>query len=79
MPCSVPRCSRALEDFARHCARLQLVDHTEFIEGCRWHFEHYSHYLGRRRHFVDYVTYVTDRQGPLHISVPPVPHKLRVR
>ena len=39
-----------LEDFAKHCRRLGLTDHEQFIEQCRWHFDHYPHSLGRRRH-----------------------------
>ncbi|GAA4117772.1 hypothetical protein GCM10022415_15990 [Knoellia locipacati] len=65
-----------LEDFALHCARLGLTDHEEFVAQCRWHFEHYPHYLGRRRHFVDYATYIRDRHGPLRVSPPPVPPQM---
>jgi hypothetical protein len=59
-----------LDEFAGVCDRLGLDDHAEFIDGCRWHFEHYPHYLGRRHHFVDYATYIRDRHGPLHVSPP---------
>jgi hypothetical protein len=62
-----------LEEFARLCARLGLDDHQEFIAACRWHFEHYPHYLGRRRHFADYETYTRDRQGPVKVGDPPAP------
>lgn len=62
-----------LEQFDRLCRRLGLEDHQDFIEGCRWHFEHYGHYLSRRRHFVDYETYTRDRNGPLRVSDPPAP------
>ena len=34
-----------LQEFASVCVRLGVDDHAEFIEGCRWHFEHYPHYL----------------------------------
>lgn len=60
-----------LEEFARLVDRLDLSGHAEFIEACRWHFEHYPHYLGRRRHFADYATYVRDRHGPLTVQLPP--------
>jgi hypothetical protein len=58
-----------LEEFAVLCTRLD-IDHAAFIENCRWHFEHYPHYLGRRRHFVDYATYIRDRNGPLTVDPP---------
>lgn len=58
-----------LNEFEQLCTALGR-DHRAFIEGCRWHFEHYPHYLGRRRHFVDYRTYIEDRGGPPR--VPPL-------
>lgn len=62
-----------LQAFASVCARLGLAqDHARFIEDCRWHFEHYPHYL-ERRHFVDYATYVRDRNGPLTVQLPTEP------
>lgn len=68
-----------LDDFARVCARLGLSDHSEFIEACRWHFDHYPHYLGRSHHFVDYATYIRDRRGPMQVPSPPHPDWLRRR
>jgi hypothetical protein len=68
-----------LDQFAEVCERLGLDDHNEFIDGCRWHFEHYPHYLGRRRHFLDYATYVRDRHGPVRVSRPPTPDGQRRR
>jgi hypothetical protein len=68
-----------LDEFATVCGRLGLDDHGEFIESCRWHFEHYPHYLGRRRHFVNYATYILDRHGPAGVSAPPRPGWLRSR
>jgi hypothetical protein len=62
-----------LEEFDRLCARLGLDDHFAFIEGCRWHFEHYPHYLGRRTHFADYEAYTRDRHGPRQVVDPPLP------
>jgi hypothetical protein len=55
-----------LDEFEALCRELDR-NHKVFIEDCRWHFEHYPHYLGRRRHFVDYKTYVKDRGGPLRV------------
>ena len=55
---------RDLDEFELICAELGH-DLRPFIEDCRWHFEHYPHYLGRRRHFVDYRQYIEDRGGPL--------------
>ncbi|GAA2898593.1 hypothetical protein Acy02nite_84580 [Actinoplanes cyaneus] len=66
---------RGLDDFASLCSRLRLDGHERFIEQCRWHFDHYPHYLGRRRHFVDYSTYVVDRAGPMTVSAPPMPRQ----
>lgn len=66
-----------LDEFARICDRLELDDHEDFIEGCRWHFGHYPHYLGRRYHFVDYATYIRDRRGPQRVLPPPDPAWLR--
>ena len=58
-----------LNEFDRICTAMRR-DHRAFIEGCRWHFEHYPHYLGRRRHFVDYETYIRDRGGPRRVPAP---------
>ena len=60
----------ALQEFERVCERLGLDDHADFIEGCRWHFEHYPHYLERRRHLTDYATYTSARGGPTTIRPP---------
>jgi hypothetical protein len=68
-----------LEEFSRLCARLGLDDHEEFIEGCRWHCEHYPHYLSRRRHFADYESYTLDRSGPPHVADPPRPPRWLAR
>lgn len=68
-----------LDAFDRLCAVLALDDHAEFIDACRWHFDHYPHYLSRRRHFVDYETYIRDRRGPVRVLVPPAPQWTRQR
>lgn len=60
-----------LLDFEKLCDRLGLEVHRAFIQQCRWHFERYPHYLGRRRHFVSYQQYIADRRGPVRVTVPP--------
>lgn len=74
------QCAQMLDevtDFERCCERLGLLpDHAETISQCRWHLDHYPHYLGRRRHFTDYATYVSDRAGPQRVAFPPVPRSL---
>jgi hypothetical protein len=62
-----------LNDVERLCTRLGLDGHHAFFDACRWHFEHYPHYLGRRRHFVDYESYTRDRSGPVRVPKPPAP------
>ncbi len=62
-----------LDGFAGVCHRLGLNDHSDFIDGCWWHFEHYPHFLARRRHFEDYPTYIRDRHGPVRVPPPPNP------
>jgi len=62
-----------LEEFRSLCLRLGLEDHLNFIEQCRWHFEHYPHYLSRSRHIASYEVYVVDRAGPLQVDPPPTP------
>ena len=62
-----------LDDAERLCTRLGLDGHQAFFDACRWHFEHYAHYLSRRRHFVDYESYARDRNGPARVPKPPAP------
>jgi hypothetical protein len=62
-------CDELMQDlleFERLSAHLGRPN-PDFIEGCRWHFEHYLHYLGRQRHFSSYQQYVQDRGGPLQV------------
>lgn len=66
-----------LDEFVEFCTRLKLPDQRVYIDGCRWHFDHYPHYLDRRRHFTDYQTYVRDRGGPLRVQLPPSPWRGR--
>ncbi len=55
-----------LNEFEHLCARLGKK-HQAFVDDCRWHFEHYAHYLGRRRHFENYEQYTRVRGGPLRV------------
>jgi hypothetical protein len=56
-----------LNEFERLCGELGR-NHATLIEGCRWHFEHYAHYLNRRRHFTSYQLYVQERGGPMCVQ-----------
>ena len=40
------------------------IDVAEFIATCRWHYEHYPHYLSRHRHFGSYKNYIAKYSGP---------------
>lgn len=62
-----------LTEFEQLCAELGLDDHREFIEDCRWHFDHYPHYLSRHRHFANYAEYIDGRRGPRLVKSPPKP------
>jgi hypothetical protein len=53
-------------------ASLFGFDHDLFIDGCRWHLEHWPHYLGRARHFKSYQEYCERQRGPLHVNEPAV-------
>ena len=69
-------CAEMLEGLAEFeglCRRLGLAGHSDYIDDCRWHFDHYPHYLSRRRHFTDYESYVRTRRGPVHLVPPPSP------
>jgi len=41
------------------------ADIAEFIAVCRWHYERYPHYLGRRRHFGSYANYMEKNHAPV--------------
>lgn len=56
----------ALVEFEQVCSELGR-NQADFIEDCRWHLEHYPHYLGRRRHFPSYDQYIRDRKGPQRV------------
>lgn len=55
-----------LNDFEKLCVELERPQ-AEFIEACRWHFDHYPHFLGRRGHFTSYAQYIFDRDGPMAV------------
>ena len=44
------------------------IEKQEFIDGCRWHLEHYPHYLSRKRHFASYAEYISGQRGPLRVA-----------
>ena len=58
-----------LNRFVAVSAELSIPTEV-FVEACRWHLDHYPHYLSRRSHFADYANYTADRGGPLR--VPPL-------
>ena len=39
-------------------------DISEFISACRWHYERYPHYIGRRQHFDSYAKYMEKYGAP---------------
>lgn len=43
------------------------IDQGNFIQDCRWHLEHYPHYLSRQKHFSSYAQYIQERKGPLRV------------
>ena len=45
------------------------TDISTFIDGCRWHFERYPHYVGRHRHFDGYESYIVKYGGPLRVQL----------
>ena len=64
------QCAELMEDLYRfeELSRLLNMENQEFIEGCRWHFEHYPHFLSRQKHFKGYAEYIQDRSGPLRVT-----------
>lgn len=63
------QCGELMKDlnrFEQVCHQLGR-DHSVFIEGCRWHFEHYAHYLSRHGHFNGYAEYIQRREGCLRV------------
>ena len=52
-----------LNKFEKICNALK-IDNSGFIQGCRWHFERYPHYLSRQRHFGSYPDYIERYNGP---------------
>ncbi|NKF23399.1 hypothetical protein [Solimonas marina] len=66
-------CAELMDDLNKFEALCKVVeiDSAVFIEQCRWHFEHYPHYLSRHRHFKGYASYVIPRKGPLKVTAKP--------
>jgi hypothetical protein len=65
------QCAHLMEDLRRfeELGKLVAREMTEFVEDCRWHFEHYPHYLSRSRHFQGYGDYIARREGPLRVRM----------
>ena len=47
-------------------AALLGEDVRHLLEICRWHYERYPHYLGRRRHFGSYSNYMEKHHAPAY-------------
>ena len=45
-------------------AAARGVDLSMLVAACRWHYERYPHYLGRRRHFANYADYMARHSAP---------------
>lgn len=45
-------------------SKLIGEDLSDFLVLCRWHYERYPHYLGRRRHFGSYANYMEKHPLP---------------
>ncbi len=63
------QCAELMGDLNRFeavCKELGVETHA-FVDACRWHVEHYPHYLSRRRHFASYAEYIKGRGGPLRV------------
>ncbi len=58
-----------LNEFETLCQELGRKQ-SEFVDDCRWHLDHYPHFLGRRPHFVSYAQYIKARKGPLTVRRP---------
>jgi hypothetical protein len=65
-------CAALMSDTYRleKLAQTLGVDIADFISKCRWHYERYPHYLGRRRHFDSYEAYMLKYDAPEAVSVP---------
>lgn len=60
------KCAELMRDTYRleELANARGIDLSGFIARCRWHYERYPHYLGRRRHFGSYANYMAKHQAP---------------
>jgi hypothetical protein len=63
------QCSELMRDLDEFEGLAKAIGRSEtaFIEACRWHLEHYPHYLSRRRHFSGYEEYIHGRKGPKRV------------
>lgn len=63
------QCAALMGDLHRfeELSNVLGIEHSKFIQDCRWHFEHYPHYLSRQRHFNSYAQYIQERKGPLRV------------
>jgi hypothetical protein len=66
---TLKQCAHLMENLRRFEELSSLVGcaMADFIEDCRWHFEHYLRYLSRSRHFQGYEDYIARRDGRLHV------------
>lgn len=66
-----PQCAELLVDLNRFedLSKLLATPTKSFVDACRWHLNHYPHYLSRQRHFIDYASYCIDRDGPLRVPL----------
>jgi hypothetical protein len=49
-------------------SKILGIDNSKFLEGCRWHYERYPHYLSRYRHFGSYEDYIEKFNGPEQVK-----------
>jgi hypothetical protein len=64
------QCAELMNDLHRfeELSKTLGIEQNKFIEDCRWHLEHYPHYLSRQKHFDSYVQYIQERKGPLKVG-----------
>jgi hypothetical protein len=65
------KCAELMKDTYRleELATIMSTDLSEFIATCRWHYERYPHYLGRKRHFDNYASYMEKHHAPTKTRV----------
>jgi hypothetical protein len=64
------KCAELMKDTYRleQLSKEMGIDNSVFIEGCRWHFERYPHYLSRHKHFGSYGNYIEKYKGPVSVK-----------